>query len=180
MVIEGSKLGTVRPSHAELPPVRARVLLHLARGADPPVASPGQIKIVRVHGMHDGLEKKRTVSRSETRERNKRLTVRFLDTEYEVLTEKAEAAGLSPGAYMRACALGSAGPRARRSPTVNREQAAQAIAALNKAGSNLNQIAHALNIGFQPEREAVEKSAEAVKQAALQILQAFGYKTYVR
>ena len=103
----------------------------------------------------------------------------FLKAEYEILTAKADDAGLSPGAYMRACALGSTGPRARRSPTVDRELAARAIAELNKAGSNLNQIAHALNIGFQPEREEVEQSAAAVKQAALQILQAFGYKTHV-
>jgi hypothetical protein len=130
--------------------------------------------------MHDGLRKKRTVPRSEKRERNRRLTVRFLDTEYEVLAERAEAAGLSPGAYMRACALDNAGPRAQRSPSLDRELAAQAIAALNKAGSNLNQIAHGLNIGFQPEREDVEQSAEAVKQAALQILRTFGYKTYDR
>ena len=180
MVRAGSKLGTVRPSHAKLPPLRARVLLHLARVAKPPVASPHQIKIVKVHRMEDGLAEKRTPPHSETRQREKRITVRFLDTEYEVLTAKADDAGLTPGAYVRTCALGSAGPRARRSPTIDRELAARAIAELNKAGSNLNQIAHALNIGFQPEREEVEKSAAAVKQAALQILKAFGYRTYDR
>jgi hypothetical protein len=130
--------------------------------------------------MHDGLAEKRTRPRSETRQREKRITVRFLDTEYEVLTARADETGLTPGTYVRTCALGSAGPRARRSPTIDRELAAQAIAELNKAGSNLNQIAHALNIGFQPEREDVKKSAAAVKQAALQILKAFGYKTYDR
>ena len=172
-------MGTVSPSHAKLPPVRARVLLHLARVAKPPVASPGQIKIIKVSRMNDGLAEKRTRPHSETRQREKRVTVRFLKAEYEILTAKADDAGLSPGAYMRACALGSTGPRARRSPTVDRELAARAIAELNKAGSNLNQIAHALNIGFQPQRAEVEKSAVAVKQAALQILQAFGYKTHV-
>jgi multidrug resistance efflux pump len=159
-----------------MPPVRARILLHLARVAKPPVASPSQIKIIKV----DGLAEKRTRPRSETRQREKRITVRFLDTEYEVLTARADETGLTPGTYVRTCALGSAGPRARRSPTIDRELAAQAIAELNKAGSNLNQIAHALNIGFQPEREDVKKSAAAVKQAALQILKAFGYKTYDR
>lgn len=130
--------------------------------------------------MHDGLEKKRSGLRSEKRERNKRLTVRFLDTEFEVLASRAEAAGLAPGAYLRACALGNAGPRAQRSPSLDRELAAQAIAALNKAGSNLNQIAHALNTGFQPEQAEVQQSAAAVKQAALQILKAFGYKSHDR
>jgi len=130
--------------------------------------------------MPEGPKKLRTGPRSEKRERMKRITVRFLEAEYETIMARADAAGLSHASFMRACALGTEGPRARRSPTVNRVLAAQAIAELNKAGSNLNQIAHALNIGFQPEQEDVKESAEAVKQAALQILQAFGYKTYDR
>ena len=130
--------------------------------------------------MDERSSKKRTGPHSEKREREKRITVRFLDTEYEILMARADAAGLSLGAYMRACALGEAGPRAQRSPTINRELAAQAIAELNKAGSNLNQIAHAVNTGFLPGRKSVEESAAAVKLAALQILQAFGYKGHDR
>lgn len=128
--------------------------------------------------MPDGPKKMRTGPRSEKREREKRMTVRLLETEYEAITARAEAAGLSIGGYMRACALGDAGPRARRSPTVNRELAARAIAELNKAGSNLNQVAHALNMQIFPGRESIEEAAAAVKKAALQILQAFGYRTH--
>lgn len=130
--------------------------------------------------MHERPAKKRAVPHSETRQREKRITVRFLDTEYEVLTSRADDTGLTPGAYIRTCALGNSGPRSQRSPTINRELAAQAIAELNKAGSNLNQIAHALNMEIYPGRKNIEESAEAVKKAALQILQAFGYKTYDR
>ena len=36
-------------------------------------------------------------------------------------------------------------PRARRSPPINTELLAHAVAALNKAGSNLNQVARILN-----------------------------------
>ena len=43
--------------------------------------------------------------------------------------------------------LGTPGPRARRSPPVNAEALGRATAALNKVGSNLNQIAHVLNAG---------------------------------
>jgi len=84
---------------------------------------------------------------------------------------RAEKAGLSTAAYMRACALGDAGPRARRSPTLNRELAAHAIAELNKAGSNLNQIAHALNRKDWPGTASVVGAADTVKRAALQILE---------
>ena len=52
---------------------------------------------------------------------------------------------MSRGSYLRTCALGSPGPRARRSPPVNAEILAHAVAALNKAVSNLNQIARVLN-----------------------------------
>ena len=93
--------------------------------------------------MSDAPKKIRNTPRSEARQRAARVTVRFLPDEHAELEARAAAAGLSPSAYLRACALGDAGPRARRSPTVERSLAAQAIAELNKAGSNLNQIARA-------------------------------------
>ena len=60
---------------------------------------------------------------------------------------KAREVGLSLASFLRACGLGTPGPRARRSPPVNAEALGRATAALNKVGSNLNQIAHALNAG---------------------------------
>jgi hypothetical protein len=69
------------------------------------------------------------------------------DAEHVQLVVKARAAGLSVGAYVRACALGDAGPRARRRATVDRELLAINNAALNRVGNNLNQIAKALNQG---------------------------------
>ncbi len=128
--------------------------------------------------MTVAAKKVRTVPHSETRQRGKGAFVRLDDKEHEAVQLRAEKAGLSTAAYLRACALGDAGPRARRSPTINRELAAHAIAELNKAGSNLNQIAHAVNMKHWPGTASIEESASAVKRAALQILQAFGYKTH--
>lgn len=128
--------------------------------------------------MSDAVKKIRATPRSEARQRAARVTVRFLPEEHAELEARASAAGLSPSAYLRACALGDAGPRARRSPTVERSLAAQAIAELNKAGSNLNQIARAVNMEQWPGTSSVTAAADAVKQAAIQILQSFGYKTH--
>ena len=128
--------------------------------------------------MSDAVKKIRATPRSEARQRAARVTVRFLPDEHAELEARASAAGLSPSAYLRACALGDAGPRARRSPTVERSLAAQAIAELNKAGSNLNQIARAVNMEQWPGTSSVTAAADAVKQAAIQILQSFGYKTH--
>jgi hypothetical protein len=86
-------------------------------------------------------------SGSENRQRNAPVSVRCLPDERAELEQKAREAGLALAGYLRACGLGTPGPRARRSPPVNAEALARATAALNKAGSNLNQIAHVLNAG---------------------------------
>lgn len=130
--------------------------------------------------MTETPKKKRAGPHSETRERIKRKTIRFLDDEYAEVEAKAAAASLSFGAYLRACALGAAGPRAQRSPSIDRELAARGIAELNKAGSNLNQIARALNMEKWPGSTHVTEACDAVKVAALQILRAYGYKTHDR
>jgi len=130
--------------------------------------------------MPDATKKIRTSPRSEERQRGNRLTVRFLPEEHAELERRASAAGLSPSAYLRACALGEAGPRSRRSPTVERSLAAQAIAELNKAGSNLNQIARAFNMGLVVPPAEFKAASLAIKKAANQILVAFGYKVHDR
>lgn len=104
--------------------------------------------------------------------------MRLDDKECAALKLRAKEAGLSTAAYLRACALGDAGPRAQRSPTINRALAAQAIAELNKAGSNLNQIARAVNMKNWPGTASIVEAADTVTRAARQILQAFGYKTH--
>jgi hypothetical protein len=86
-------------------------------------------------------------SGSETRQRSAPVSVRFLPAERDVVETNARTVGLSVASFLRACALGSPGPRARRAPPINAEALAHATAALNKAGSNLNQIARKLNAG---------------------------------
>ena len=87
-------------------------------------------------------------SGSEKRQRAKgAVLVRLLPDERVAVEEKAREVGLSLASFLRACGLGTPGPRAKRSPPVNAEALGRATAALNKVGSNLNQIAHVLNAG---------------------------------
>jgi hypothetical protein len=87
-------------------------------------------------------------SGSEKRQRGKgAILVRMLPDERAAVEQKARVVGLSLASFLRTCGLGTPGPRARRSPPVNAEVLARATAALNKVGSNLNQIAHVLNAG---------------------------------
>ena len=130
--------------------------------------------------MSDAPETNRVTRRSEHRQRGKIVPTRFLPEEHAELEARAAEVGLSSSAYLRSCALGDAGPRARRSPTLDRELAARAIAELNKAGSNLNQIARAVNMKEWPGTSSMMEAADAVTRAANQVLQAFGYKLHDR
>ena len=73
------------------------------------------------------------------------ISVRCTAEERSKIDEAARQAGLSIGAYLRALALGSAGPRAVRRPPVERKELARLLGHLGKVGSNLNQLAHAFN-----------------------------------
>jgi Bacterial mobilisation protein (MobC) len=84
-------------------------------------------------------------SGSQKRVRSRTIPVACDDEEFFRIDGRAREVGLSRPSFLRACGLGTPGPRARRSPTVNAEALARATAALNKVGSNLNQIAHVLN-----------------------------------
>lgn len=87
-------------------------------------------------------------SGSENRQRSKgAVLVRLLPSERTAVEEKAREVGLSLASFLRTCGLGTPGPRAQRTPPINAEALARATAALNKVGSNLNQIAHVLNAG---------------------------------
>jgi hypothetical protein len=84
---------------------------------------------------------------SQKRVRVRKIPVACDETEFLQIDDRARAVGLSRPSFLRACGLGTPGPRAKRSPPVNAEALGRATAALNKVGSNLNQIAHVLNAG---------------------------------
>jgi len=86
-------------------------------------------------------------SGSQKRVRLRKIPVACNDDEFSQIDARAREVGLSRPSFLRACGIGTPGPRARRSPHVNAEALGRATAALNKVGSNLNQIAHGLNAG---------------------------------
>jgi hypothetical protein len=111
--------------------------------------------------MEKGNREKKGRSGSKTRQRVKGITTTLTPAEYDAIKERASNAGLSAGAYLRACALGDKGPRSKRTPPIHGPLLAQAITALNRAGNNINQIAHHLNAGGHPtSAEIAEARAE--------------------
>jgi hypothetical protein len=95
--------------------------------------------------------------------------VRLLPEERAAVEEKARDVGLSLASFLRACGLGAPGPRARRTPPVNAEALGRATAALNKVGSNLNQIAHTLNAGGAVTTEECFAALSETRSAAAAI-----------
>jgi hypothetical protein len=62
----------------------------------------------------------------------------------------AERAGVSLNAFVRLRMFGTAGPRAQRKPGEATKRLAQILGQMGKRGSNLNQIAHRLNMDELP------------------------------
>jgi hypothetical protein len=71
--------------------------------------------------------------------------IRCTEGERVAIKAAADQAGLSVGAFLRASALGDAGPRAVRRPPIERKELARLLGHLGKVGSNLNQLAYAFN-----------------------------------
>lgn len=96
--------------------------------------------------------------KSETRKRSFQVLVRFTPDEWKKLDARCEHTRLSRAAFLRRSALGSAGPRSKRSPSFDHLQLEKLTGALQDAalsntriGTNLNQIAHQLNAEGLPE-----------------------------
>ena len=85
---------------------------------------------------------------SETRKRSTPVTSRYDDGELAELDERASRAGLTRAAFQRVQSLATT-PKTRstRRAPIEREMLAKALGQLGKVGSNINQIAHAANIG---------------------------------
>ena len=86
---------------------------------------------------------------SEKRQRNKITPIRWASDEFNKVAAKADKAGLTFGAFIRALGLGDAGPRARRRRPINDQVLVKIMGLHGKYGSNLNQIAYKLNANAQ-------------------------------
>jgi hypothetical protein len=100
---------------------------------------------IAVHQPERDERTKKVTSGSNQRQRRHLEQFRTDDDEHAALHEKARAAGLTFGAYMRAAKLGDAGPRAKHRAPVDVEALTAALVALNRVGNNQNQTTRALN-----------------------------------
>ena len=88
-----------------------------------------------------------TRRKSDKRQRTETLFARVTPEEKAAILARADRAGLASAAFLRAVALDDAGPRARRRRPIEHRTLIQTLAALNRVGNNLNQLARNTNRG---------------------------------
>src|ERR1700693_1144238 len=83
---------------------------------------------------------------TENRQRQKITPIRWEMTEFNKVAAKANRAGLTFGAFMRALGLdGDAGPRSQRIPLIQNETLLRYQGQLGRLNNDVNQIARGIN-----------------------------------
>jgi HAMP domain-containing protein len=198
-----SKLGADKPHHAKAPFLADGVSLTWQGGQAPRCIPPSErrtteLSLAAKHSLRLAIEfrtialripkgtnaatepspRKLSRSGSEKRRRRRVVLVRFDEREWATLETRAGHLELSFAAYLRQRALGDPGPRAKRRPPVDVAALGRAMAALNKAGGNLNQIARALNAGGRADLtpQQCETTLTEIRAAAAAIRESVDYK----
>ena len=115
-----------------------------------------------------------TRRKSDKRQRTETLFARVTPDEKSAFIARADRAGMASAAFMRALALGEAGPRARRRRPVEHQALVQALATLNRVGNNLNQIARNTNRGMDIDVPQLRDALHQYHQVIAAIYEALG------
>jgi hypothetical protein len=115
------------------------------------------------------------MKRSEKRHRQKKLTIRFNETEWQDVQTRADVAGLTTAGFSRAAILNAKPLRASRRPPVDRAELAFLLADIGKIGSNINQLAKLANLGGWPEHEDLRQAVADIRWMRDVLLKALGY-----
>lgn len=122
------------------------------------------------------LNIKPTRSGSETRRRDKRLLVRLDADELAKVSAGAEAAGLTLASYAREKILSAPDRKPSRRARPDAALLAQVLAQLGRVGSNLNQIARALNSGDRRLIGELQASGKVIQGLAFLTMRALGFQ----
>src|SRR5882672_2236055 len=113
---------------------------------------------------------------SSKRQRTRQFVVRCTEAEHEAILGKADRAGIASAAFLRAAALGDAGPRAQRRPPADYKILRHILAELGRIGNNINQIAYRLNSGQKVELPNIREALDAYLEIRNAIFAALGMK----
>src|SRR6267378_4095416 len=113
---------------------------------------------------------------SDKRQRGKIQPVRCTLEEFKAIAAKADKAGLSAAAFMRAAALGDPGPRSQRRPPADHKALRRILGELGRVGNNINQIAYRLNTGQKTPPPELRQALAAYLEIRNAIFDALGMK----
>ncbi|HHJ1218827.1 TPA: plasmid mobilization relaxosome protein MobC [Proteus mirabilis] len=114
------------------------------------------------------------MSRSNARQRTKQSLVRLSDEEHALLSERADAAGVTLTDYIRSQALGAKPLRAQRRPSVDRAALALLLRHTCAIGNNVNQIARKLNAGQSADYIDLMETMKDVREMRGMVMIALG------
>ena len=100
------------------------------------------------------------------------MTFRLLPAERTQVEAYADAAEQTLGTFIRSRLLAAPAMRARRRPSVEVIVLTRLLAALNKIGGTLNQIARHLNFGDTPLAADIRASLQELREAVVAVLRA--------
>lgn len=101
-------------------------------------------------------------AKSNTRQRTETLYARLTPAEKTAFLERADKAGMTAAAFLRAAALGDAGPRAQRRAPADKATLLQLLGELGRIGNNINQLARAANAGLDLDAAALKEAIAAI------------------
>ena len=111
---------------------------------------------------------------TDKRQRTKQCLVRLTADEYTRVAAKADKAGVAAAAFLRAAALGDAGPRAQRRAPADKSALLRILGHLGRVGNNVNQIARRLNSGETVQLPRLEEALGAYLEIRNAIFEALG------
>jgi hypothetical protein len=129
-----------------------------------------EIEKQNVSGVTTGKRR----SGSEKRKRGPKIDFRVTEDEHTRIKLAADQAGLTPGSYVRSCALKKPTTRAVRRPPVATAQLAQLLGLLGTAGGELQRIAKRLDGAEATSDTEIHAALKEFRAAASAILQALG------
>ena len=111
---------------------------------------------------------------SEQRQKNRIANFRVTLEEYRQIEMNATHAGLTAGSYMRSRALAAPTTRAMRRPVVEKVILSKLVAELGRSGSNLNQIARALNSDETVVLDHIQAALKEHRQILAAVIETLG------
>ncbi len=116
----------------------------------------------------------RSRSGSETRKKGRLLGIRLTEDECAPLEQGAAHAGLTLASYARLLLVSAPKTRSRRRPLADVAALARTLGQLNKVGSNINQVARAINLGETPLAHEIHDSLSGIREILAAIREAMG------